>query len=177
MSASKLDKPSEIYKESLLEALTEFHAEGRYCFLKHEKLRDDFENIIKGLSARQGPMHRPFPSWAEPVPETELWLVKGHKYIGSIQIRHRINWHLEKWGGHVNFFIRPSMRGKGFGKKMLQKAIPYMLHLGIEKALLTCEPENKAAQAVIEFCGGKYQDTLPATDKFPKRMRYWLDTL
>lgn len=177
MSASKLDKPSLIYKDSFLEALQEFHAEGRFLNVQQEQTRENFNGFLKKMSNRAGPMHKPFDDWVEPVPEFELWLVKNHDYIGSVQIRHRLNWHLEKWGGHVNFFIRPSMRNKGFGKKILQKAIPYILHVGIERALLTCAPDNISAQKVIDFSGGVYHDTLPQTDKFPTRARYWLSTL
>src|SRR5690606_20234669 len=95
-------------------------------------------------------------------------------YIGSLNIRHRLNWHLEKWGGHINFIIRPSMRGKGFGKKLLQKGIPCASYLGIERALITLDPRHNAAAHIVKLCGGKYQDTTPETNQFPPRKRYWL---
>lgn len=175
MSASKLAKPDLIYKESFLEAMREYQDEGRYGFLNLSQIESDFEGFIKEINNKDRHLHKPFEDWVEPVPETIVWLVKEHKYIGSINIRHRLNWHLEKWGGHTNFIIRPSMRGKGFGKKILQKAMPYMAHLGIERALITPKPDNAAGIRVIEFCGAELQDKTDATDKFPARMRYWLD--
>ncbi len=110
------------------------------------------------------------------MPETSLWLVKGDKYIGSFNIRHRLNWHLEKWGGHVNFIIRPSMRGKGFGKKILQKGLPIVNYLGIERALFTIAPESSCAARILEFCGAELEDETPATEQFPARKRYWVNT-
>jgi len=175
MSASKLVRPSEDYKESYLEALKEFHAEGRYQHQDIARLKADFQGFIKQLNAEKGYTHQPYQDWVEPVPETIVWLVKDDAYIGTVDIRHRLNWHLEKWGGHIHFVVRPSMRGTGYGKKILQKAMPIVNYLGIDDALLTVEPDNKAAQRIIEFCGGKFDCDLPETEKFPARKRYWLN--
>jgi len=176
MSASKLVKPALDYKESYLEDLGEFHAEGRYKFLDIDDLRENFEQFITDLNDGNRHLHKPYADWVEPVPETALWLVKDEKYIGSLNIRHRLNWHLEKWGGHVNFVIRPSMRGKGFGKKILQKGLPIVNYVGIERALFTIAPDSKSAARVIEFCGGELEDEVPATEQFPARLRYWINT-
>lgn len=175
MSASKLVKPSAEYKDSFVEALKEFQAEGRYAFLNIKEIESDFETFVEELNDGTRHMHKPYEDWVEPVPETILWMVKDDKYIGTFNIRHRLNWHLEKWGGHVNYIIRPSMRGKGFGKKILQKGMPCTCFLGIEKALITVDPENEAGINIVEFCGGELQDETQATDQFPARRRYWLD--
>ena len=175
MSASKLVKPHVEYKDSFLEALDEFHAEGRYQFLDRAELDKNFATFVDDINSDRRHLHKPYADWVEPVPETILWMVKNDKYIGTFNIRHRLNWHLEKWGGHINFVIRPSMRGKGFGKKILQKGMPYICHFGIDRALITVSPDNKGGIKIIEFCGAKYEDDSPETDKFPARKRYWLD--
>jgi predicted acetyltransferase len=175
MSASKLVRPDVDYKDSYLDALAEYHAEGRYLYNKTEILRGDFEAYVKALRAERGQPHQPYQDWVEPVPETVTWLVKDNEYIGSVYIRHRLNWHLEKWGGHIHFIVRPSLRRKGYGKKILLKAIPIANYLGIERALLTVAPDNIAAIRVIEACGGKFEDELPETEQFEARRRYWLD--
>lgn len=175
MSASKLVKPHIEFKESYLNALDEFHAEGRYQFLDREEIEKDFAKFVDDLNEGRRHLHKPYADWVEPVPETILWLVKEDRYIGTFNIRHRLNWHLEKWGGHINFVIRPSMRGKGFGKKILQKGMPYICYLGIDRALVTVSPKNPAAIKIIEFCGGQFEDETTKTDKFPARRRYWLD--
>ncbi len=175
MSASKLVKPAIEYKESYLEALKEFQEEGRYTSVNLEEISENFENFIDDLNEGRRHLHKPYDDWVEPVPETILWMVKEYNFIGRMTIRHRLNWHLEKWGGHINFAIRPSMRGKGFGKKILQKAIPFACYLGIERALITVDPKNKAAIRIVEFCGGQMEDETKATEQFPARKRYWLD--
>lgn len=175
MSASKLVRPAADYKDSFLDALREYHEHGQLTHLKIEALRENFDEYLAETNADRGHPHRPYEDWVEPVPETILWLVKDGLYIGSLSIRHRLNWHLEKWGGHLSFTIRPSMRGRGFGKKILLKAIPFANYLGIEKALLTVDPYNKAAIRIVESVGAVFEEELAATDEFPARRRYWLD--
>tara|TARA_B100001989_G_scaffold247228_2_gene219160 strand:- start:568 stop:1101 length:534 start_codon:yes stop_codon:yes gene_type:complete len=175
MTAAKLEKPSLEHKKSYIEALREFQEEGRYTFLDIHDVENNFEDFIEKVNNGKKHLHKPYADWVEPVPETVLWLVKDNEFIGTLNIRHRLNWHLEKWGGHLNFIVRPSMRGKGFGKKLLQKAMPYISSLGIDRALITLDPADKSANKIVQFCGAKLEDTLPATDKFPARNRYWLD--
>ena len=175
MSASKLIRPTADYKDSYLEALEEYHAEERYLYQEITTLQADFETFLKELCADKGYPHQPYQDWVEPVPETVVWLVKDGTYIGTVDIRHRLNWHLEKWGGHVHFNIRPTMRELGFGMKILKKALPIISYLGIDNALMTVAPDDKAAIRIIESCGGKFEDETAATDKFPAMRRYWLD--
>lgn len=175
MSAAKLEKPASEHKASFLEALKEFHEEGRYTYLDINELNLHFDDFLLKLNNGKRQLDKPYPDWVEPVPETVLWLTKDHKFIGTLNIRHRLNWHLEKWGGHVHFSIRPSMRGKGYGKKLLQKAVPYISFLGIDHALITIDPKDIGGNKIVKFCGAELEDTLPTTDKFPARNRYWLD--
>lgn len=175
MSASKLVRPSADYKDSFIQALKEYHAEDRYLYNELNRVSADFDAFINALRAEKGYPHQPYQDWVEPVPETVLWLVKDEEYIGTADIRHRLNWHLEKWGGHIHFIIRPSMRGKGFGRKILLKSLPFANYLGIDKALLTVDPDNAAAIRTVEACGAEYDDDAPATEQFPARRRYWID--
>lgn len=175
MSASKLIRPTPDYKDSYLAALKEYHAEKRYLYQDIGTLSADFDVFIKHLRLERGYPHQPYQDWVEPVPETVVWLVKDGDYIGTVDIRHRLNWHLEKWGGHVHFVIRPSLRGKGYGKKILKKAMPVINYIGIDKALMTVAPDNEAAIQVIEANGGKFETETPETDVFPARRRYWLN--
>ncbi len=177
MPASKLVRPSVEYQESYLEALAEYHEEERYIYQNADLLRNEeaFQNFVDDLCAEKGRPHQPLQDWVEPMPETVLWLVKDGTYLGTIEIRHRLNWHLEKWGGHVHFVIRPSMRDKGYGKKILKKAMPVINYLGIDKALLTVDPDDEEAIHIIEKLGGAFEDETQATECFPAVRRYWLD--
>lgn len=175
MSASKLVKPSIDYKDSYLDAMREFQEEGRYQFLNLEEIEKGFETFVEDLNEGRRHLHLPYEDWVEPVPETILWMVKEKEFIGTFNVRHRLNWHLEKWGGHINFLIRPTMRGKGFGKKILRKGMACVNFLGVDKALITVDPDCPEAIKTIESVGAVYQDDTPSTEKFPPRKRYWLD--
>lgn len=175
MTAAKLVRPSVDYKDSYLKALDEYHQNGEMLNLDKRLIAANFDEFVKNLSTDRGVAHQPYQDWVEPVPETILWMVKDGEYMGSVGIRHRLNWHLERLGGHLHFILRPSLRGKGFGKKMLLKAIPFANYLGIEKALITVDPQNTAAQHIIESCGGEMIDDTTATEQFPSRRRYWLN--
>ena len=175
MSASKIIRPDVDHKDSFLTALKEYHDEGQLTFINEQEIAENFGDFIKVLKSERGFPHKPFQDWADPVPETILWLIKDDEFLGMIEIRHRLNWHLEKWGGNLNFSIRPSMRGKGFSKKLLLKAKPFINYLGIDRALITVDPENTAAKAAVEAAEATFSDETPQTDRFPARLRYWLD--
>lgn len=175
MSASKLVRPDAEYQESFLQALQEYQAEGRYPYLSAAVLRNDFEGFISKLRTDRGVAHKPHQDWVEQVPETVLWMVRDGGYLGTATIRHRLNWHLEKRGGHLHFIIRPSQRRKGYGKKILQKSIPFANYLGLDKALLTVAPDNQPAIRIVTFCGAVFEDETEETEMFPARRRYWLD--
>ncbi|MCD8497132.1 MAG: GNAT family N-acetyltransferase [Alphaproteobacteria bacterium] len=139
MSASKLVKPSMEYKESFLEALKEFHAEGRYKFIDATEVSGDFEGFVKRLNDGRRNLHKPFADWIEPVPETVLWFVKDDQYIGTFNIRHRLNWHLEKkrWAYqfrdppvHAQQRLRQEIAAKGHAVYLLSGHRPRIDHAG-----------------------------------------------
>lgn len=177
MSSPKLVRPSAKYKESFIDALREYHDEERYTHINVSEAKDNFEKLVQQLREETGYPHQPYQDWVEPVPETVLWLVKDIKYIGTVDIRHRLNWHLEKWGGHLHIVIRPSERRKGYGKRALKMALPYANRLGIDKILMTLSPDNKTARKAIESAGAEYQETTKETSQFPARARYWMSTI
>ncbi len=177
MPASKLVRPIVDVQESYLKALEEFHAEGKYLRKDIATIDKDFDTYVELLHQDKGHPEQSFEDWVEEVPQTVLWLVKDGEYYGTLNIRQRLNWHLERWGGNISFLIRPSLRGQGFGKKILQKGIPVANALGLDRALLTVRPDNLAAIRIIEFCGGVQTDSTPQTKRFPEMLRYWIDCI
>lgn len=176
MTASKLIRPTIEYKESFLSALTEYQAEKRFMHLKSPWLYTHFDDYVQDIIDENSNDLQPLCDWKDYVPQTTVWMVKDSDYIGTVEIRHRLNWHLEKWGGHLHFVVRPSLRGLGYGKKMFLKAIPLLKHLGIDRALLTTEPDNHVARHIIEQSGAVFEDETTKTDHFPVMRRYWLET-
>lgn len=84
------------------------------------------------------------------VPQTNYWLLIDSYPVGVGKLRHSLNDQLRKSGGYIGYSIRPSERGKGFGKILLAELLKKAADLGIDKVMLTCEPNNVASRKVIE---------------------------
>lgn len=93
------------------------------------------------------------------VPKTIFWLYVDDAPVGMCKIRHYLTEALEQDGGHIGYAIRRSARGKGYGKLMMEKLVKEARELGLEKILLTIEPENKASIRMALSQGGKIEKT------------------
>ena len=94
---------------------------------------------------------------------------KDEKVVGMINIRHSLNDHLLKIGGNVGYSVRPTERGKGYGKKMLSLSLPYLKALGNIRALVTCNVTNEASRRIITSNNGVYENTVDGVE------RYWIE--
>lgn len=96
-----------------------------------------------------------------PVPFTLLWWVEGDGqspvYIGSVCVNHRLNNALRRWGGHIAYNVRPSLRRRGHATAMLTAVLPIARSVGIDRALLTVNAQNLGSRKVIEAGGGRLE--------------------
>ena len=110
---------------------------------KFKKFLQWYANASKGIGLT-----------ANLVPSTLYWLYIDGIPVGYGKLRHRLNHHLLKIGGHIGYVIRPSARGKGYGKLLLKEILAKAKELGLEELLITCMQENAASQKVIEANAG-----------------------
>jgi predicted acetyltransferase len=104
-----------------------------------------------------------------------LWLIDKDEFIGRVQIRHELTEYLEKYGGHIGYYIRPTKRKMGFGNKILEMAINEAKKIGFEKVLLTCNDDNIGSWKIIEANGGVLESVLdPEKEGEKKKRRYWI---
>ena len=89
------------------------------------------------------------------VPSSAFWLTDGKHYLGSGDVRHRINKSLKTFGGHVGYSIRPAAQNKGLGTIQLRLLLREARRLGIKTVRITCFDENAASARIIEKNGGK----------------------
>lgn len=110
------------------------------------------------------------------VPDTEFLCVRAadNRLVGMINIRHRLNDYLCRFGGHIGYSVRKSERGKGYGKEQLRLALGHCPALGIPRVLITCGSENIASQKTILSVGGVYEseELDPADGEVTQR--YWV---
>jgi len=171
----KLDFPSGEYKDSFLEALHEFHAEGSsfdlLTNLNVESLRSGFEGYVQQLIDHSKGKRLP-KGW---IPHTTYWIIDNDEFIGMIDLRHGLIPALEKYGGHVGYAIRPSKRRKGYATSALKMLIPLAFRTGIKRMLITCDTNNTASIKVIESNGGILQDEIQNEGRKVLTRRYWIE--
>ena len=96
-----------------------------------------------------------------------------NRIVGIIDLRHHINHPiLSTWGGHIGYYVRPTERGKGYGKEMLRQNLKNAQNRGIEKVLITCSEGNIASEKTILANGGVFESTITVGDEEMKR--YWI---
>lgn len=175
LTTMRLVQPSIQYKDSFLNAVKEYQNEvlddrRDYLELNIDELQSDFSSYIERvLSESEG---KNVPEGY--VPQTTYWLIDNDDFIGSVSIRHTLTEHLLKEGGHIGYDIRPSKRKMGYGKRILELALPKAKQLGIQKVLVTCNETNIGSKKIIEANGGILEDRLELHEGKPAKLRYWI---
>lgn len=128
--------------------INELGNEERYPYpmdLAHE----DFNALVSLLNDySEG---RNLPSWL--VPNTTFWLVYKHEIVACSHLRHSLNQQLEEAGGHIGFGVRPSYRGKGISKILLNETLKQAKLKDIHKVHIHCYASNLASVGLIKSVG------------------------
>ena len=91
--------------------------------------------------------------------------------VGFLAVRHALSDFLLEQGGHIGFSVRPSARRRGHASSALRLGLDHAAALGLDRVLLTCDPDNAGSRRTIEAAGGVYEDTRAATQRF------WIETV
>lgn len=79
--------------------------------------------------------------------------VSDGKLIGCIKIHHSLTDELIS-GGNIAYGVRPSERGKGYGKQQLQLCLEYAKNQQISQVIISCDKDNVASARTAMSCGG-----------------------
>lgn len=96
------------------------------------------------------------------------------KVVGMLNLRHYFNEYYEKYAGHIGYSVRPSERRRGYAKEMLRQALPYCKKIGLDRVLVTCEPDNPGSRRTILANGGVYEGTVHEPNEDYYLERYWI---
>ena len=111
------------------------------------------------------------------VPTTTFFLYDDERdiFLGAVNIRHYLNEALLYSGGHIGDGIRPSERRKGNATKMIGLALLECKKLGIDRVMMSCNPDNIGSKKSILNNGFVFEDEI--LDRFDneKIERYWKD--
>jgi predicted acetyltransferase len=169
----KLIHPCIEYKNSYIGLVTEFVINNE-PFIPFPLKMDfkDFAQMIKKLKgyARGENLMPGF------VPHSTYWLVDNKEVVAVANLRHRLNEHLLKEGGHIGYGVKPSSRKKGYATILLAGTIKKAKEKGINPILVTCEKDNIASAKVIQKNNGILDDEIfsPAHNEIIQR--YWIHT-
>jgi len=169
-----LVRPSEEYADDISAFRREYMDDGR--IFNGSTNMNEFDDPIEWIEhcrSIEKAETLPGPDW---VPADQYMLVRSanSRILGMINIRHHLNGHLEKYGGHIGYSVRPSERRKGYAKKMMLLCADRCRELGLEKVLLTCRFDNEASRRTILAAGGVYESTIYYEDKDVDLERYWI---
>lgn len=161
----ELRRPTLADKEAVLDMIREFEETGS----AHDGGFWDTENfdyedwLLHNADAEMG-LNIP-EDW---VPAIQLVGFEDEKAVGFLNLRLRLNDYLFQQGGHIGYSVRPSERGKGYAKDMLEQGVRAAISKNIERVLVTCSEKNPASRAVILANGGILEDVRDTTE------RYWI---
>lgn len=168
----RLIEPCVELEAEFMALVQESVAAGEDLTWQYEQAIEDFRKYVQTrLDWKQG---RNLPEgW---VPESTFWLVRNDNVIvGTSSLRHELNEHLRKVGGHIGFDIRPSERQKGYGTAILAFTLEKARELGLKRVLVTCDDDNIGSAKIIEKNGGILEDKYSNDELEQPKRRYWIE--
>lgn len=99
--------------------------------------------------------------------------ISDYRVVGIIDLRHHIDHPiLGLWGGHMGYTVRPSERGKGYGKEMLRQNLEKCRERNMDRVMITCSRDNAASEKTILANGGIFEKEVFVDGEYIKR--YWI---
>ncbi len=146
-----LIQPTISLKAQYLDMLADWHQTGEDLVpfpIKYDP--SNFEQMVNRLLEAQTIADEGF------VCHSTFWLVNSdNKILGVSNLRHELNDHLLKEGGHIGYGIRPSERRKGYATSILRLSLLEAKKLNIKKVLVTCAKHNIGSAKTILKNGGR----------------------
>lgn len=141
--------PSIQYKNSYDTYIKELGSEERYPFPLDFDYSDFHAYLLKVEDFSIG---RNLPTGF--VQSSTFWITENDEIVGVTNIRHSLNDAIKHCGGHIGLSIRPSARGKGFGKMLMDLSIQFLKELCITEIHIHCHKFNIGSSKTIKACGG-----------------------
>jgi predicted acetyltransferase len=106
-----------------------------------------------------------------------LFAFAGTSIVGRVSIRHSLNPHLERLGGHIGYVVVPEYRRQGYATAILRQSLQIARQkLGLKRVLVTCDDDNVGSIKTIEKNGGVFESIVTGPDDGNPKRRYWIAT-
>ena len=153
----KIVKPTADYKNKIIDYINEFKFEKEVIHGGARIEQFEFEEwlIILKNNMKEDTVEKGF------VPSSTFISVDDrNNVVGIVDIRHRLNDFLRKFGGHIGYSVRKSERNKGYATEILRLALLEFKKISKENCLIICEKSNKASSKVIIKNGGLLEEEI-----------------
>jgi predicted acetyltransferase len=142
-------------------------------FLHYYEEGMPFQRYLDVLAEQERGEHLP----ANHVPSTFLFAFAGTSIVGRVSIRHSLNPHLERVGGHIGYVVVPEYRRRGYATAILRQSRQIARQkLGLTRVLVTCDDDNVGSIKAIEKNGGILESIVAVPDGDTLMRRYWIAT-
>ena len=133
------------------------------------------EGHLTALNEQGGSITLDDGSLVAKVPFAHFWLTDGSGFIGRVGVRYELSAWQRRYGGHIGYEIRPSLRRRGYGHAALALGKQHLRERGLSRLLLTCTDGNLGSARIIEAGGGVLEDITSHPVKPGARLRrYWI---
>ena len=168
----ELIRPAVEYRRSFLQAMQGLREEERDLYLDWTlaQAEADFPGYVRALWRCE---HAPEPGR---VADSIYWAVRAGEWLGRIALRHELNDHLRRVGGHVGYYVRFSARRQGVGTEMLRWVLTLPRARALGRVMATCDATNEASVRLIRKFGGEAFEPAP-DDRVPGKLYYWIPAL
>lgn len=162
--------PDEQHKEVVMEYKQEFILHGDS--MDGCAGLDVYETFEQWLAANQANRKEETLTPGLVCATTFLALNEQEELIGMIDVRHRLNDYLERFGGHIGYSVRKCQRRKGYATQMLAMALGVCEQISLQKVLITCDKGNAGSAKTILNNGGVLENEI--SHEGTMIQRYWI---
>lgn len=76
--------------------------------------------------------------------------------VGRINLRLGSGPHIERYAGHIGYFVESAHRGQAYASRALRLLVSVACELGVDPLWITCDPDNLASRRVCEKAGAEF---------------------
>jgi len=165
-------RPILVTDEQAVRAAHEVMAVEGFTFGLGYEPGEPFAAYVDALDKKRGGVTLP-GRWEHWVASTFLLAEVDGEIVGRSSIRFELNDFLAHEGGHIGYGVLPAVRRRGYATEILRQSLVIARDGGVERALLTCDDDNRASATIIERCGGVLESVVVGVERVRVR-RYWI---
>ena len=121
-----------------------------------------------------------------PVHKVKTYFFRMHnvpsgEQVGRINLRLGSGPHIERYAGHVGYFVESAHRGNAYASRALRLLVSVARQLELDPIWITCDPENIPSRRACERAGAEFMEIVNVPSDctihqngHPKKCRYRL---